>query len=100
MKGNTCHVLTETELAKVDTNLLQEELDTGQEVAESLVINNIILDSLADGHRPDLGGAGQLGIAIEKVHLNVLDLREAAVCFATLGVDKVLNLGHEELSHA
>ena len=92
------HVLTETELCEVNTNLGQEELDTGEEVTQSLVVDEASLNSLSDGHRGGLGATRQLDVAVKQGHLNVLDLGEAGVLLATLGVDVVLNLSHEELT--
>lgn len=92
------HVLTETELGEVNTNLDQEELDTGEEVTQSLVVDEASLNGLADGHIGGLGATRQLDVAVKQGHLNVLDLVEAGVLLATLRVDVVLNLSHEELT--
>jgi hypothetical protein len=93
------HVLPEADLLGVDTNLEQELLDTGKEVSERLVVHQTGLDSLANLGRLDFGLARQLDVAVEELELNVLDLVEAGMLLATLGVDIVLNLGHEELAN-
>lgn len=94
------HVLTEAHLRQVDTDLLQEEVDSGQEVSQSLVVNKTLLNGLANRNLSGLSSARQLGIAVEENKLDILNLMESAVLLATLGVDEVLNLGHEELTNS
>jgi len=92
------HVLTETELGKINTQLLKEEVDASQEVAESLVVNDALLHSITDRLLDKGGLAGQLGVAVQKGELDVLDLVEAVVLLVPLGINEVLDLSHEELT--
>ncbi|KAF3806253.1 putative glycine--tRNA ligase [Colletotrichum gloeosporioides] len=92
------HVLAEADLCHVDTDLGQEQVDAGEEVAEGLVVDDLVLDGVANLHLAHVGLARELGVAVEQGELDVLDLDEAGVLLAALGVDKVLNLGHEELA--
>jgi hypothetical protein len=92
------HVLTEAQLGHVNTNFLQELVDASKEVAQGLVIDKTILDSLANLDSLGLSLARKLSITVEKDELDVLDLVESGVLLATLGIDKVLDLSHEELT--
>ncbi|GKT46694.1 uncharacterized protein ColSpa_06875 [Colletotrichum spaethianum] len=92
------HVLAEADLGHVDTNLLQEEVDAGDEVAKRLVVDDLIAHGVANRHLLDVRLAGELGVAVQQGELDGLDLVEAVVLLAALGVDKVLDLGHEELA--
>ena len=92
------HVLTETQLGHVDTNLLQELVNTGEEVTQSLVIHETFLNSLTNLDSSGFGLTRQLGITVEKDELNILNLVESVVLLAALRVDEVLDLGHKELA--
>lgn len=92
------HVLAETELGGVNAQLHEEGVDASQEVTKSLVVNQSSLNGLANGHGGQLGAARKLDIAVKQRHFNILDLLEASVLLATLRVDIVLNLCHEELT--
>ncbi|KUI60383.1 hypothetical protein VP1G_11257 [Cytospora mali] len=94
------HVLPEADLAHVRTNLLQEQVDTRQEVAQGLIVDDLAGDRVTDGHLPYRRLAGQLGVLVQQGQLNVGDLVESRVLLATLRVDKVLDLGHQELAHS
>ncbi|KAI6772111.1 hypothetical protein HG530_003069 [Fusarium avenaceum] len=94
------HVLAESQLAHIYTNLLQEQVDSCNEVTQSLVINKTFLHSLANLDSPGSGLAGQLGITVKKNKLNILNLVESGVLLATLRVDEVLDLSHKELTHS
>ena len=92
------HVLTETQLGHVDTNLLQELVNTGEEVTQSLVIHETFLNSLANLDSSGFSLTRQLGITVEKDELNILNLVESVVLLAALRVDEVLDLRHEEFT--
>lgn len=94
------HVLSETNLAHVDTNLCEEQMNTCEEVAKGLIVHNLGLNCLANGHGSQVGLAGKLGILVQQRELNVLNLGEPVVLLATLGINKVLDLSHQEFSHA
>ncbi|KAI6766565.1 hypothetical protein HG531_011787 [Fusarium graminearum] len=73
------HVLTEAQLVHVDTNLLQELVDASKEIAESLVVNETILNSLANLDSLGLSLARKLSITVEggsKRHLGLVELEE------------------------
>ncbi len=57
-----------------------EKIDSGQEVAESLVVHDTVLDSLANGHPDGSSFPAELDVAREKLKLDVLDLVEASGC--------------------
>lgn len=92
------HVLTEADLGLIDTDLLEEEVDASKEVAEGLVVDNLLLDSLANGHLGDSGLARELDVAVEKGELDVSDFMEPLVLLVAGGVNEVLDLGHQELA--
>ena len=75
-------------------------MNASQEVAEGLVVYQARLDSLADSHSPDRCLARQLGIAVEKDELDVLNIGESWVLLAALRVDEVLDFSHQELADA
>ena len=91
------HVLTETNAVGVDTDLGQEHVDADQEVAQSLVVDNLLLHSLANSDVQKVSLARELDRGRQDVELVVGDLAEARVVLLG-GVDIVLNLGHGELS--
>lgn len=77
-------MLTESDLAQVDTDLFQKEADTGEKVSQGLIIDDTVLHSLANGHFLCRRLTGQLGFTVKQVKLNVLHLGETAV-FLTAG---------------
>lgn len=91
------HVLSESESLGVDTNLDQEQVDSSNEVTESLVVDQSGLNGLADGKGLDVGLTGRLDVLGEESELDVLDLVESVVVLVE-GIDKVLDLSHGELS--
>ena len=93
------HVLTESKLARVHTQLEQEELDTRKEVPQSFVVYQASLNSLANGHLLNVSLARRLHFTVKQRQLDVLDLIEATVLLTTLWVHVVLDLRHEELAH-
>ncbi|GKT53876.1 hypothetical protein ColTof3_01215 [Colletotrichum tofieldiae] len=82
------HVLAEADLGHVDTNLLQEEVDAGEEVAEGLVVDDLVAHGVANRHLLDIRLAGELGVAVQQGELDGFNLGEAVVLLAALGVDK------------
>ena len=98
MSHLVAHVLTEADLGLVDTDLLEEEVDASKEVAEGLVVNNLLLNSLANGHLGDSGLARELDVAVKKGELDVGNLVEPFVLLVAGGINKVLDLGHQELA--
>ena len=93
------HVLTESKLPGVHTQLEQEELDACKEVSQSFVVHQAGLNSLANGHLLNVGLARSLHFTVEQRQLDVLDLIEATVLLTTLWVHVVLDLCHQELAH-
>jgi hypothetical protein len=92
------HVLAEPNFRLVNAKLLQEKLDAGQKVAESLVIDDTISNGFANSDSLDIGLARQLGVSVEKDKLNILDLGEARMLLAAERVDVMLDFGHQELA--
>jgi hypothetical protein len=107
-------MLTEANLVLVHTDRPQEERSTSKVVAESLVVHNLLLDCLADGH-VDESASDELRVAGEELQLKVCYRRKLRMVFAitanlrqsqlrkknTSGRSyKVFDLGHLELAHA
>jgi hypothetical protein len=127
------HVLTESETSRVDADGGEEEVDSGDEVAEGLVVDDLLqqsvgpkeymrrcfssrspsgstldgrwqrgrashlLNGLPDAHLRQFRLPLDLDVLVEQHELDVLDLVEPGVALV-LRVDKVLDLGHGELS--
>jgi len=92
------HVLTEAHFGVVDTEFEEEVLDAHDEVAQGLVVNDLVLDGFADRHDFSFFAAGQLGVPVQEGEFCVFDILEAVMFLAGLGVDVVFDLGHEELA--
>lgn len=93
------HVLPETKALRVDADLHQELVDSGNEVTECLVGNDTLIDGLADC---DLSGgvlACFLNVAIEDGKLHIANLVKAFVLFV-VRVHIMLDLCHGELADA
>ncbi|KAH3663851.1 hypothetical protein OGAPHI_005254 [Ogataea philodendri] len=92
------HVLSESESVRVDTDLDQEQVDSGQKVSQGLVVHHSGTHSLANG---DFGGLCRtllLDLFWPESELDVLDGLEPGVALVER-IHKVLDLGHQELSH-
>lgn len=57
------HVLAEAQLCHVDANLLHEQHDAHEEVAERFVVDELRVDCFADGDDCRFGAAGGLCLA-------------------------------------
>jgi hypothetical protein len=97
MSHFVAHVLTESKLVRVDADLDQEEVDTAKEITESLVVNNTLCDSVADGHDGDFSAAIELDVGGQNVQLDIFNIIESRVVFV-VGVDEVLNFSHSEFT--
>jgi hypothetical protein len=94
------HVLSEADLGLINTDLLEEEVDSSKEVTKGLVIDKALSDSLTNSNLLNVGLTRQLSVSVQENKFNILDLVEAWVLLATLWVNKVLNLSHQELSYS
>lgn len=83
----TDHVLTESNFSHVDTNLLEEQANSRQEVSKSLVVNETILDGLSDSSPLHGGLTRELSVPVKEGQLNVLDFMESIMLLAALGVN-------------
>lgn len=97
MRHFVVHVLTESKLVSLNTNLDQEEVDTAQEVTESLVINDALCNSIANSHDDDLCAALELYTGGQEVQLDILDIIKARMILV-FGINKVLNLSQGEFT--
>jgi hypothetical protein len=91
------HVLSASQSRRVNTDLGKEELGSGKEVTESLVVDDLLRNGVTDGHLGQVRLALHLNVLGQKGELDVLDLVESGVSLVKW-VDVVLDLGHGELS--
>lgn len=82
----------------IDSYLLEEQEDSGQEVSKSLVINYFALYSLSDADPLELLHCLLVGSAVKR-QLDVSNALELGVSFV-LRIHEVLNLSHLELTHS
>ena len=80
------HMLPETNLMWVKTELRKEELDTSHEVSDRLVIDNTGLDCLTKGNRCGIGFTLELNVAVEKINLDMRDFMETVVFLPTFRI--------------
>lgn len=80
-------MLPESDLSHVDSNLLQEKTDTRKEITERLIINDLVLDCLADRHLLDRRLASKLGMPVQEFELNVFNFMETFMPLAAIGID-------------
>src|SRR2546423_1315275 len=73
-------------------------MNTNEEVAESLVVDQLRRHCFSNCYLVDLGVASQLCIPIQQRQLCVLDLDEFGMLLAALGINEMLDFGHQELA--
>jgi len=92
-------MLAEANRLGFDTKGAQEQVSSGNEVANSLVANNAVCDCVAHGHHHGCSLTIVLSNGTPKRQFSVSNGAEFRV--RLIGwVNEVLNLGHRELSHA
>lgn len=93
-------VLTEADTLLFDSNVEQELVSPGQEVSKGLILQNSLVKSLPDRVvRVGAQNSFLLVFCSVKRQLEVSDCVDLGVIFV-LGVNKMLDLSHRELTHA
>ena len=95
-------VLSEADVLGVHAALDEEEERARHEVAERLVVDDALRDRVGDAGHDGVGAALELALRGQQRDLGLLldDLVLVVDVVLRLGVDKVLDLGEGELSHA
>ena len=60
-------MLPESHLAGINSNLLKKQVDTGEEVTQSLIINNAVADGLANSQLLHGSLSRQLSMAVKEI---------------------------------
>ncbi len=85
-RRQTYHVLSESDLARIHSNFLKEQIDTRQEIAQSLVVNDTILHSLSNRRLFHSCFPRKLRMPIEQVDFDILNLEKPVMLFTTFRV--------------
>mmetsp|Transcript_49451 Transcript_49451/g.127452 ORF Transcript_49451/g.127452 Transcript_49451/m.127452 type:complete len:204 (+) Transcript_49451:1224-1835(+) len=95
-------MLSETNLVFMNAAHTQEKVCPGYIVAECLVLDHARFHCLSDGHCDHLAFVvlSQLGVCREKGDLHILYVLKFIVLSTRLGIEKVLNFSHLELTHS
>jgi hypothetical protein len=93
------HVLSEPDFLRVHADFEKELLNTSKEVTEGFIVNETGGYSMTNLGGLNVGLTRQLDVSVEEFEFYILDFIETWVLLAALGIDEVLNLGHEEFSY-